>query len=467
METIDANYFKGKRVTVFGIGLLGGGVGTIRYLVEHGAKVIATDIKTKEQLAHSIEQLSDLKNIEYVLGQHRREDFTKVDMVIKTPVAPWNNKHIKLALEHKIPVEVDASLFFKLCKAPIIGVTGTKGKTTTAHMIYTILERSGRHPLKVGIGQTSVLDRLKLIKKNTVVVFELSSWRLSALKQAQLSPQIAIFTNIFPDHMDYYGSMEKYLDDKKNIYRFQKPKDWFIVNCEDKEVCACADDATAQVVRCGLSASNKGRSVYVDDETIYINDGNDARKLVALDVMKLRGKHNIPNVLMAIGAAYAYGAKPSVIADALREMRNVPHRLEFVREKNGIKYYNDTASTVPRSAMAALDSFEEPIIFIAGGSDKKLHYEEFAKKIKTRVKGVVFIKGVATDKIISEIKKQSVDEEEYKFAVVDAMDKAVEYASRSAEAGDVVLLSPGAASFGVFRNEFDRGNQFKRAVDDL
>lgn len=467
MDIIDANYFKGKRVTVFGIGLLGGGVGTIRYLVEHGAKVIATDIKTKEQLAHSLEQLSDLKNIEYVLGQHRSEDFTKVDMVIKTPVAPWNNKHIKLALEHKIPVEVDASLFFKLCKAPIIGVTGTKGKTTTAHMIYTILERSGQQPLKVGIGQTSVLDRLKLIKKNTVVVFELSSWRLSALKKAELSPQIAVFTNIFPDHMDYYSSMETYFNDKKNIYRFQKPKDWFIANCDDKEVCECTEEATAQVVRCGMHVINEGRSVYVDNGMIYINDGNDARKLIAVEKMSLRGAHNIPNVLMAIGAAYAQGAKPSVIADALRDMRNVPHRLEFVREKSGIKYYNDTASTVPRSAMAALDAFDKPIILIAGGSDKKLTYEEFAKAIRSRVKGVVFIKGVATDKIISEIKKQSENEEEYKFAVVDAMDKAVEYASRSAVAGDIVLLSPGAASFGVFRNEFDRGNQFKRAVDDL
>ncbi|PID51672.1 MAG: UDP-N-acetylmuramoylalanine--D-glutamate ligase, partial [Candidatus Moraniibacteriota bacterium] len=168
---MDRSWFKGKRVTVFGIGLLGGGIGTIRFLVENGAHVIATDIKTKEVLAHSLEQLRGVKNVTYVLGQHRNEDFTHVDMVIKTPQVPWTNKHIKLAKQHNIPVESDSSLFFLLCKNPIIGITGTKGKTTTSHLIYHILKKAGKNPIKIGIGQTPVLDRLRLLKKNSVVVF--------------------------------------------------------------------------------------------------------------------------------------------------------------------------------------------------------------------------------------------------------------------------------------------------------
>ena len=161
---MDLNFFKNKRITVFGLGLLGGGVGVVKFLVNQGAKVIVTDIKTKEQLAPSWEKLKGLKNVEFVLGQHRKEDFEKTDMVIKNPVIPWTNEHIKLALEKNIPVEMDSSLFFKLCKNPIIGVTGTKGKTTTASLIYEILKLAGKNPVKVGVGQASVLDKLEILK---------------------------------------------------------------------------------------------------------------------------------------------------------------------------------------------------------------------------------------------------------------------------------------------------------------
>jgi len=464
---MDARWFKGKRVTVFGIGLLGGGVGTIRFLVEHGARVIATDIKSKKQLSYSLEQLKGLKNIEYVLGQHRQEDFTKVDMVIKTPQALWTNKHIKLALKNNIPVEVDSSLFFKLCKNPIIGITGTKGKTTTSHLIAHILDKAGKNPIKVGIGQMPVLDRLKALKKNSVVVFELSSWRLSGLTNAKISPHIGVFTNFFPDHMNYYHTMDEYLTDKKNIFIHQKPSDWFICNRDDETVRELCSEAKGNVITIANEHVSGGRSVFCEDDEIFINDGIDIECAMFVKDSPLRGSHNINNVMSAIGATVAYGVTNKQVIAAVKSFREVAHRLEFVVEKKGVKYINDTTATNPHSAQAALKSFSEPIILIAGGVDKNLSYDEFAKAIISDVKGVVFIKGTATDKIIRLIKKEMGGDERKSFEIVDSMDKAVEIASLGAQSGDVVLLSPGAASFGIFANEFDRGNQFKKCVEEL
>ena len=464
---MDVKWFKGKRITVFGIGLLGGGIGTIRFLVEHGARVIATDIKSKKQLAYSLEQLRGLKNIEYVLGQHRREDFTKVDMVIKTPQAPWTNKHIKLALKNNIPVEVDSSLFFKLCKNPIIGITGTKGKTTTSHLIAHILDKSGKNPIKVGIGQVPVLDKLKVIKKNSVVVFELSSWRLSGLTSAKISPQIGVFTNFFPDHMNYYHTMGEYLTDKKNIFIYQKPKDWFVCNYDDKTVRELCSEAKGNVITVAKEHISQGRSVFCEDGEIFINNGIDIECVMFAKDVPLRGAHNISNAMSAIGATVAYGLTNKQIVTAVKSFRGVAHRLEFVAHKKGVDYINDTAATNPQSACAALKSFSKPIMLIAGGVDKNLSYDKFAKAIINNVKGVVFIKGTATDKIIKLIKKEIKNNEKKSFEIVDSMDKAVEIASLGAQPGDIVLMSPGAASFGIFANEFDRGNQFKQSVKDL
>jgi UDP-N-acetylmuramoylalanine--D-glutamate ligase len=465
---MNVKWFKGKRVTVFGIGLLGGGVGTIRFLVENGARVIATDIKNKEQLAHSLEQLKDVKNVEYVLGQHRVEDFTKVDMVIKTPQVQWTNKHIKIALNHKIPVEVDSSLFFQLCKNPIIGITGTKGKTTTSYLIHHILKKAGKDPVKIGIGRLPVLGRLNKLKKNSVVVFELSSWRLSALSRHKRSPHIGVFTNLFPDHMNYYRTIDDYLTDKKNIFIHQKPRDWFICNRDDEIVRELCSEAKGNVISVSQQHISEGRSVFCENGEIYINDGIDIRAALKTIESPLRGSHNINNVMCAMAAAYAYGVPASAIVSAVKSFRSVAHRLEFVSEKKGVKYFNDTAATNPRSAIAALHSFEEPIILIAGGMDKNLNYVQFAKEIIDTVKGVVFIRGTATDKIVRAIKKDLLqDDKKISFEIVNSMEKAVEIASLGATRGDVVLLSPGAASFGVFSNEFDRGNQFKKAVDAL
>lgn len=465
---MDFNFFKNKRITVFGLGLLGGGIGIVKFLVNQGAKVIVTDIKTKEQLAPSLEKLKGLKNVEFVLGQHRKEDFEKTDMIIKNPVVPWANEHIKLAMEKNIPVEMDSSLFFKLCKNPIIGVTGTKGKTTTAALIYEILKLAGKNPVKVGVGQASVLDKLEILKKDSVPVFELSSWRLSALGRAKLSPHIAVIKNILPDHLNYYKTMDNYLADKENIFLFQKPQDFLVINEDDEILKKSAEKAKSQVIKFSASPVKNLKSVYIDGESIYINNGNDIKKLIDIKEIKIPGRHNLGNVMAAAGAAIAFGISIEIIKKAILEFKGVPHRLEFVREIRGIRFYNDTAATIPDAMMSALDSFGQPVILIAGGTDKNLDFSLAGKNILRKTKDIIFLKGGATDKLLDEIKKNLPEADKRReFIVADSMEKAVGEAVENAQSGDVVLLSPGAASFGLFANEFDRGDKFREAVEKL
>lgn len=450
-----------------GLGLHGGGIGTVRFLSEAGAKVLVTDLKSKEELAPSLEKLKDLKNIEYVLGQHRPEDFTNPDMVVKTPPVPWSNKYVKLALEKNIPVEIDSSLFFKLCRNPIIGVTGTRGKTTTASLIYEILKAAGKNPLKAGISQVSVLDKIKDLKKDTIVVFELSSWRLSAMGRNQLSPQVAVWTNVYRDHMNYYKTIEDYVKDKKNIFSYQKPADTCVINWDSEILSKMEGEIKSDLIKFSLSPITSGKAVFVQEGKIYLNNGVDEKAVMGVDEVKLKGAHNIPNVLAAIGAAYVMGVDLKVMKKAIAGFAGLPHRLEFLREINGVKYYNDSSATSPEGAIGGINSFSEPVILISGGADKNLDVSGLAKIISEKAKGVIFLKGTATEKIIAEMKKLLPEGSGKDFTVLESMEKAVELARQVAEPGDVVLLSPGVASFGLFANEFDRGNKFKEAVKNL
>lgn len=465
---ITKDFFKNKRITVFGLGLNGGGVSTVKFLAKNGAKeIIVTDIKKKSELEKSIADLKGIKNITYVLGQHRPEDFTHVDMVISNPGIPWTNEYIQLARKRNIPVEMDASIFFQLCPCPIIGITGTKGKTTTSTLISEILRVAGHHVVPVGIGQVPVLNILESLKPKHVVVFELSSWRLSSLASIKKSPHIAIVTNIFPDHLNYYKTMEAYIRDKKYIFEYQKAKDFVVLNGDDNDVLQMSLGAKSQKLLFSKSGANKNASVILNEnkEIILVEDESE-KKILNLSEVRMRGEHNIGNILAAIVGALAYGVDIKTIHKAIIGFHGVEHRLEFVREKDGVRYYNDTAATVPEAAISALRSFDDPIILIAGGNNKGLSFTDFSREIFDRAKAVVFFKGAATDMIISEMKKYAKDGEK-SVEVVDSMETAVRVASQKAIVGDIVLLSPGATSFGLFQNEFDRGEQFRKNVKNL
>ena len=224
-----------------------------------------------------------MKNVHFILGHHRNEDFTKVDMVIKNPAVPWNEKHIKISLENNIPVEMDSGLFFKLCKNKIIGVTGSKGKTTTSKIIYDILKSAGKNPIKVGIGQISVMDRLEKLEKDSIPVFELSSWRLSALGREKVSPHIAVITNIFIDHLNYYKTMEKYIEDKQYIFSNQNAKDWLIINGDDQQIHEMVKENKSQIISFSYSPIKYSPSVFIEDNIIFLNDGVDIKRIISTE----------------------------------------------------------------------------------------------------------------------------------------------------------------------------------------
>jgi UDP-N-acetylmuramoylalanine--D-glutamate ligase len=465
--------FNGKKITVMGIGLHGGGVATVRFFAESGARVVATDMKNEEELSPSLEKLKDLKNVSFVLGQHRMEDFENVDLVVKSPAAKWSSKHIQAALKKNIPVEMDSSIFFKMCKLPIIGVTGSKGKTTTATLITEILKTAGKKVFTAGIGQKPVLDVLGEIEKvkNGVVVFELSSWRLSALGRAKMSPHIAVVTNIYPDHLNYYDSMEKYIADKKYIFSNQKTGDFVVLNFDNEASRGLAKETKSKMIffsteplRRRTSKIDKTSDVYVANGKIIFQDESEQKEICDLNDINLCGGHNIGNVLAATAAALAHGISPEKICEAVKNFKGVPHRLELVRELGGVKYVNDTAATMPDAAVAGINSFSGNIILIAGGMDKNLDFKEFAKSISEKVKKVVFLKGDATEKIKRELGNsvsKCVDSE------FDDLKAAVLRAKNLAGPGDIVLFSPGATSFNMFKNEIDRGDKFREAVENL
>lgn len=462
---LTKQFFKNKRVTVFGLGLNGGGVSTVKFLSACGAKeIIVTDIKQRSELKPSLDLLKSAKNVTYVLGQHRPEDFIRTDMVIVNPGIAWSNEYVKIALKHNVPVEMDASLFFQICKNPIIGVTGTKGKTTTASLIAHILETAGHHVVRAGISQKPVLDTLDEIKSRSVVVFELSSWRLSSLRRIQKSPHIAVFTNIFPDHLNYYESMAAYIRDKKYIFEFQTKKDWLIYNQDDEKVKQLAEESKACRMAFSHNTPETSQGVRIQDDAIVLVSETGETPLMPLSELRLKGSHNHSNVLAATAAVLAFGVDVKALRKALRSFTGVPHRLELVREKDGVAYYNDTAATMPDAALSSLRAFDRPIVLIAGGNNKGLSFTVFGEVIASTVKDVVFLKGNATEAILRILRKNWPDRD---VLVVDSMERAVQEARARAVSGDIVLLSPGAASFGLFKNEFDRGEQFRTAVKAL
>lgn len=442
------DYFVGKKILMMGLGILGRGVNVAKFLAECGAELTITDLKTEEQLASSLKKLKKFPNIKYVLGRHDLSDFQNKDMVIKAAGVPLDSPYIVEARKNNIPVEMDASLFARLSTSnvDIIGITGTRGKSTVTHLIYAILKEAFKNTKrKVYLGGNvkglATLPLLKKVKDGDIVVMELDSWQLQGFEESQISPNIAVFTTFLPDHQNYYkNDMDKYFSDKANVYRWQKENDWLVLG--------------GKIIKEKDKIGIKGQTIIADKKNI-------SKKWK----IKLLGEHNLQNVALAVEAGKKLGVEDKMIKKAVENFKGLPGRLEFVKEVKGVKYYNDTTATTPEAVMVALESLKEnkgKIILLGGGADKNLEYEEYAKIVKKYVKALILFKGLASNKIISALGKTK-----FPVEIVDSMKKAIEVAKANAKKGDVVLLSPAAASFGVFKNEFDRGEQFNKLVNRI
>jgi len=469
---------KNKKATVMGLGLYeeGSGIAATKFLLSQGAKVTVTDLKTKEQLQDQIKRLGvAAKKIKFVLGRHRQEDFKDADLIVKNPGVPRTSKYLKIAKASKIPIYTDISLFFELFdRSRIIGITGTRGKSTTTTLIHGLIKTIDKQAIIGGNIKKSPLLQLQSAQGH-LAVLELSSWMLESLAVIRKSPHIAVFTNIYPDHLNTYFGLADYIKAKKNIFKFQTPQDYLVISRDNSHTVKAASEAISQRYWFSKKYFSEENGCFIKNNQIIFRRNGVEHKICSVSNIALIGEHNLENVLAAVAVAMIFGVKASAIRKVLKSFKGIPDRLELLREIKGVKYYNDTTSTTPEATIAALCALSSPlrkgrmggvknIILIAGGSDKGLDFTELVKEMKKHCKAVVLLNGTGTERLKKQLR---ITNYELRIIEADSIRDAVRAARQIAKRGDIILLSPACASFGMFKNEFDRGDQFKKLVKKL
>jgi len=445
------NYFNKKKITLMGLGLLGRGVGDAKFLAECGADIIVTDIKKAEELKSSLDELAGFKNIKFVLGEHRLEDFRDRDMILKSAGVPIDSPYIIEARKNNIPIEMSASLFVRLSGVKIVGVTGTRGKTTVTNLIFSILKESGFYK-KVFLGGNikgvSTLSFLKDVQSSDIAVLELDSWQLQGFGESGISPNISVFTTFMPDHMNYYkNDLDAYLNDKAQIFLYQKHDDKLILG-----------DTIAETVQQKYGSKIKSTIVVA------------GRGLLPKDwEIKLPGEYNKYNISIAIATGLAMNINIDLIKKVVENFSPIEGRLEYKMTIKGVKVYNDTTATTPDATVVALKSLAnlekgEKVVLIMGGADKQLDMNELIAILPVYAKSVILLPGTGTSRIKSQICSCNID-----LGVKEAEDlqHAIKIAFADTKPGDVLLFSPAFASFGMFKNEYDRGDRFNEIISKM
>lgn len=433
--------FEGKNITLLGLGLLGRGVGDAEFLANCGAHLTVTDVKTRSQLAESVGRLEKFPNVEFHLGGHKKEDFENADLVIKAAGVPLDSAEIAIARENNVEVAMSTALFAKYAMevgATIVGVTGTRGKSTTAQMIYEVLKATRKDVLLGGnVRGTSTLSMLPEVSKETIAVLELDSWQLQGFGDLRISPQVSVFTNVMPDHLNYYPNMDAYFSDKANIFRYQTSDGSLFVGKSILERVNAAHPEAAPHVPQPILSDWK---------------------------LKIPGEHNRENASFAAAALRALQLSEEEIKSGIESFEGVEGRLQFVREVNGMKIYNDNNATTPEATIVALEALGKGITLIIGGSEKGLPLEKLISSIRENVSHVILLthenyKGSV--RLANELRHAGITFEE-----APDLQRAVRTAMKATRAG-TILFSPAFASFGMFKNEYDRNDQFLELVRAL
>lgn len=429
------------KVLILGLGQYpkGSGVSAALFFAKRGDEVIATDLKTERELAGNVRRLRKYPNVRFRLGGHDLRDVRWADLIVRGPRVRSDSTEMREAKRLGKPTTSDIALFLEACPALVVGITGTRGKSTTSALIAEMLKASGRRVWLGGNILVSPLTFLGRVKKEDIVVLELSSWQLESMGERGVSPPVAVWTNLLRDHLNTYAGMGEYAEAKAQIFRHQRPEDIVFLPAEP-EFDGYAESAPGRVTR------------------------------VAYDVKRLKigliGEHNQRNAAMAASVAAHLGVDAQTIARVFKTFKGLPDRLEIVAKKKGVTFVNDTTSTTPDATIAALQAasheLQAPrsrIHLIFGGNDKELEFDGVAKEIERAKALVCLLPGTAHEKIIDALEDAKADFEE-------AADLRTAFRSIVAKmkSGDIVLLSPGCTSFGQFKNEFDRGEKYKRLV---
>jgi len=458
---VTAEEFRGRRVTIIGLGKGRTTAGLARFLVGKGANVTIADPKPREELVDGIARLGDIADkVKLILGPSTDETaLAEPDFVFVIPGIRPRSPTILRALNRGVPVLTEMALFFRLCRATIVGITGTKGKTTTTTLVERVLGTGSRKVVVGGNIGTAIIQEVDDLRREDIVVLELSSFQLETLGH---SPQVAVVTNVLEDHIDHHGTRDAYIAAKKNIVAWQGPRDIAVLNLDDPATVALHTGAASEVRGFSLSLRPK-RGAYLDQNGDLVLVSGDRRTVLckATD-LRVPGRHNVANALAAAIVGDAFDIPADDIGRVLREFEGVPRRLETIAEKDGVLWVNDSAATTPAATMSALAAYERPAVAILGGVSKGADFGELARVLARRAHGVVLI-GRAADEIASAI------------AVADpgrgvevrraaTLDEAVADAREMARPGDVVLLSPANASFDMFSSADERGEKFAAIV---
>jgi UDP-N-acetylmuramoylalanine--D-glutamate ligase len=448
-------FIKGKKTAVVGIGISNRPL--ISFLMNLGAQVSAFDKKNEKDLGNTAEELKK-DGIKLVLGENYLDKLEGYEVVFKTPSMRIDSPALVKAKEHGAYITSEMEEFVKYCPAKIYGVTGSDGKTTTTTLIYNILKQQGYNTWVGGNIGTPLFNRIEEIKASDKVVLELSSFQLMTMS---VSPQVAVITNLSPNHLDIHNDMNEYVNAKKNVYKYQKSDNLTVLNKDNYITNSMISEIKGKLLMFSVKEIVEA-GAYVKEDKLFINGD----EVCSLSELKLKGMHNVENLLAAFCSTC-----DDVELESMRKVaitfNGVEHRCEFIREVDGVRFYNDSIASSPTRTLAGLNAFEKPVILIAGGYDKKIPFEPLAENGYDKIKALILI-GATKYKIKEAFDKISLQKRmPIHIEIEETLEEAVAKARRISKSGDIITLSPACASFDMFLNFEDRGNRFKQIVKDI
>lgn len=448
------NYISKKNIAVIGIGI--SNIPLIRFLMKSDINLTAFDKRSKEELGEIYDELSSL-GVKFQLGDDYLSKIPEnTDIIFKTPGIRYDIPELKKAVSKGTVLTSDTELFFELCPAEIIAVTGSDGKTTTTTLVYELLKKEGYKTFVGGNIGTPLFSSIEQISKEDKVVLELSSFQLHTLRK---SPEISVITNITPNHLNWHTSYEEYIDAKKNIFKFKNNKKT-VLNYDNDLTLSFYGEANGSLLFSRKSPIKDGFALN-DGVIVKKKNGEIIDKILDSKNIKIPGVHNIENYMAAIAATDGLVSKETINYIA-KNFGGVEHRIEFVREINNVRFYNDSIASTPARTTAGLLSFSNKVILIAGGYDKNIPFDDFGPVVCDRVKELILVGN--TSKKIKYAVENADNYNDLPIHLFEEFDKAVAYSKDIAREGDVVLLSPACASFDLFKNFEERGNKFKEIV---
>ncbi len=469
--------YRGVRVLVMGLGSFGGGLGAVKFFVSRGAIITVTDTRPAEKLAESLGELAasmeskDSAAVEFKLGGHDAEDFHLADLIVVNPGIRRDHPCLEIARAAGVSLTSEMNLFWQWNRAPVVAVTGSNGKSTTTALTHSILshhvqrENSGRRCWLGGNIGVSLLPLVDEIRPNDVVVLELSSFQLADLERLHVSPAVSVVTNFTPNHLDWHGDVAHYRWAKQAMLRWQEASQVAVLNADDADVLSWLTSGE----RLTFGMTDRGETgVFAepgDGEYVRVRVNGGDERVPLKKWLKLPGRHNLANAMAATCAALRFGADLDAVRESIENYQPLPHRLQFVGEVAGRKFFNDSLATTPESAEVGIDAFSSPIVLLAGGYDKQVDLSQMATAIARCVKAVALMGQTAAR--LRELISQTPGNHCLISGEHTSFQAACEWAVDQSEPGDIVLLSPGCASYDWFRNFADRGQQFTEFVRSL